>query len=99
MRNMTQLAGKRILIVEGHNILAIDLAYELASKGTKVVGPVATTAAALDVIGSTDLDGAILDIKLSDRSAFPVADALADRHIPFVFATGYSASPCERAPP
>ena len=86
---MTQLAGKRILIVEDHNILAIDLAYELASKRTKVVGPVATTAAALDVIGSTDLDGAILDIKLSDRSAFPVADALADRHIPFVFATGY----------
>jgi CheY-like chemotaxis protein len=86
---MTQLAGKRVLVVEDHIIIAMDLAHELTSEGAKVVGPVATAAAALDVIGSTDLDGGILDIKLSDRSAFPVADALADRDIPFVFATGY----------
>jgi CheY-like chemotaxis protein len=87
---MRRLAGKRVLIVEDHHILAMDLAYELASEGANVIGPVATAAAALDVIGSTDLDGGILDIKLSDTSAFPVADALADRHIPFVFATGYN---------
>jgi DNA-binding NarL/FixJ family response regulator len=86
---MRQFAGKRVLIVEDHEILAMDLAYELATEGAEVIGPVATAVAALDVIGSTDLDGGILDIKLSDTSAFPVADALADRHIPFVFATGY----------
>jgi CheY-like chemotaxis protein len=86
---MGRLAGKCVLVVEDHVIIAMDLAHELASEGAKVVGPVGTAAAALDVISSTGLDGGILDIKLSDRSAFSVADALADRHIPFVFATGY----------
>jgi CheY-like chemotaxis protein len=86
---MTRLAGKRVLIAEDHSIIAMDLAQELASGGAIVIGPVATAADALDVIATTDLDGGILDIKLSDRLAFPVADALADRHIPFVFATGY----------
>jgi hypothetical protein len=41
------------------------------------------------VIASKDLDGAIVDINLNGKAAFPVADALAERHIPFVFATGY----------
>jgi CheY-like chemotaxis protein len=94
----TLLAGKRVLIAEDHSIIAMDLAHELASGGAIVIGPVATAADALDAIASTNLDGGILDIKLSDRLAFPVADALADRHIPFVFATGYSSSPCECAP-
>src|SRR5215467_6991954 len=86
--DMGRLVGKRVLIVEDNNIIAMDLAQELASEGVKVFGPVATTADALDMVESNDLDGGILDIKLSDRLAFPVADALADRGIPFVFATG-----------
>jgi DNA-binding NtrC family response regulator len=84
-----QLAGKRVLIVEDDNILAINLADELASEGAKVIGPAPTVTDALDVIARTDLDGAIVDINLRGKAAFPVADALADRHIPFVFATGY----------
>jgi CheY-like chemotaxis protein len=86
---MGRLAGKCVLVVEDHIIIAMDLAHQLASEGAKVVGPVATAAAALDMVASTDLDGGILDIKLTDQSAFAVADALADRRIPFVFATGY----------
>jgi hypothetical protein len=34
-------------------------------------------------------DGAILDVNLGGEKVFPVADALADRGVPFVFATGY----------
>ena len=83
------LAGKRVLIVEDDNILAMALAEELAAEGAKVIGPAATVTDALDVIERTDLDGAIVDINLRGKAAFPVADALADRHIPFVFATGY----------
>src|SRR5882762_1055865 len=82
-------AGKRVLIVEDDNILAITLAEELAAEGAKVIGPAATVTDALDVIARTNLDGAIVDINLGGNAAFPVADALADRHIPFVFATGY----------
>src|SRR5262245_54566131 len=84
-----QLAGKRILIVEDDNILAINLADELAAEGATVIASTATVTDALDVITSNELDGAIVDINLNGRAAFPVADVLADRHIPFVFATGY----------
>ena len=83
------LAGKRVLIVEDDNILAITLAEELAAEGAKVIGPAPTVTDALDVITRTDLDGAIVDINLRGKATFPVADALADHHIPFVFATGY----------
>jgi CheY-like chemotaxis protein len=84
-----QLAGKRVLIVEDDDILAVTLAEELAAEGAKVIGPSATVVDALDVIAGTDLDGATVDINLRGKAAFPVADALADRHIPFVFVTGY----------
>jgi DNA-binding response OmpR family regulator len=87
---MTQrLSGKRVLIVEDDNILAMNLASELAVEGATVIGPAATVADALDVIASSELDGAIVDINLGGKAAFPVADALADRRVPFVFATGY----------
>ena len=83
------LAGKRVLIVEDDDILAITLTEELAAQGVEVIGPSATVVDALDVIAHTDLDGAIVDINLRGKAAFPVSDGLADRHLAFVFATGY----------
>jgi DNA-binding response OmpR family regulator len=85
------LAGKRILIVEDEIIVALDLADKITADGAKAVGPVSTVSAALDVIANTELDGVILDVKLREEMAFPVADVLADRHIPFVFMTGLDA--------
>jgi hypothetical protein len=35
------------------------------------------------------VDGAVLDISLSGELVFPLADALAERSIPFVYVTGY----------
>jgi hypothetical protein len=52
-----------------------------------VIGAVGSVDAALDIIATTDLDGAILDIKLREQRTFLVADALAAHHIPFVFET------------
>jgi DNA-binding response OmpR family regulator len=87
---MTQLlSAKRVLIVEDDPILAMNLADELVAEGATVVGPAANVADALDVIANSELDGAIVDINLGGKAAFPVADALADRYVPFVFATGY----------
>jgi CheY-like chemotaxis protein len=84
-----QLTGKRVLIVEDYDVFAIHLADQLVAEGASVIGPAATVTDALDVIASADLNGAILDVNLSGKAAFPVADALADRHIPFIFVTGY----------
>jgi CheY-like chemotaxis protein len=85
------LAGKRILIVEDERAIAENIAFEIAAQGGKVVGPVASADAALHTIATTRLDGAIVDIKLMGKMTFSVADVLADRHIPFLFVTGYSA--------
>lgn len=38
------------------------------------------------------IDAAVLDINLQGEAVFPVADALIERGIPFVFATGYDQS-------
>ena len=85
-----QLAGKRILIVEDQAMIAESLAFEITAKGAEVIGPVETVDA-LEAIANTDLDGVILDLKLRGEMAFPVADVLAERNIPFVFLTGYGA--------
>ena len=85
----TTLDGKCILIAEDENLIAMDLAQEVAASGGKVVGPVGSVDDALDIVATTPLDGAILDLKLRGQTAFPVADALAARHIPFIFETAY----------
>ena len=83
------LDGKSILIAEDENIIAMDLAEEVAAWGGEVVGPVGSIDAALDIITTMPLDGAILDLKLKDQTGFLVADALAARNIPFIFETAY----------
>ena len=92
-----ELAGKRILVIEDEPLISENLADEMTDEGAKVIGPVATVEAALDVIASMDsLDGAILDIKLMEKMSFQVADVLAARRVPFVFWTGY---PCDAVIP
>ena len=88
-RPATTLDGKCILIAEDENIIAMDLAEEIAAWGGEVVGPVGSIDAALDIITTMPLDGAILDLKLRDQTGFLVADALAARNIPFIFETAY----------
>jgi CheY-like chemotaxis protein len=83
------LFGKRILIAEDEYLIALALASEVAASGARVVGPVGGVDAALNIINTVDLDGAILDIDLKGQPTFLVTDALAARHIPFVFGTGY----------
>lgn len=92
-RGATPLAGRRVLLVEDEFFLADDLARALAAQGAAVIGPAATTDDALDLIERDGrLDGAVLDLNPHGEMAFPVADALLARGVPFVFATGYDAA-------
>ena len=50
----------------------------------------ATVEKALRLIEAQVFDAAILDLNLGGKDTHPVADALAARGVPFVFATGYS---------
>ena len=61
----------------------------LSEAGCIVVGPASTTESALALIEHETVDCAVLDVKLLDGQVFPVADTLAARGVPFIFATGY----------
>jgi DNA-binding response OmpR family regulator len=85
-----RLSGRRILVVEDEYLIADDITQALLSAGAEVLGPVATAADAAELIAAEGrIDAAILDINLRDGAVFPAADTLAERNIPFAFATGY----------
>lgn len=91
------LAGMSVLIVEDDAVIAEDLADNFACAGALVVGPANTVAGALKAIDAARrLDAAVVDLNLFGEFAFPVADLLLERRIPFVFATGYGASAIPR---
>jgi CheY-like chemotaxis protein len=87
------LARSRVLVVEDEYFLADDIMRALQGLGAEVVGPVPTRDKALALLASSEsIDAAVLDINLQGEAVFPVADALIERGIPFVFATGYDQS-------
>lgn len=84
------LRNRRVLVVEDEFYIADDMALALRKLGAEVVGPVPTKDKALALLASGDtIDAAVLDINLKGQTVYPVADALAERGVPFVFATGY----------
>jgi DNA-binding LytR/AlgR family response regulator len=90
MTNSGDFRGRRVLIVEDDYFLAEFIAKGLAAAGAEVVGPVGDVDDALDLIDAMEhLDGAVLDLNLHGEMAFPVADALMERNVHLVFATGY----------
>jgi CheY-like chemotaxis protein len=81
-----------ILVLEDEMMVAMLLEDMLGDLGCRVVGPVATVDAALAKLQDRAIDAALLDVNLSyGQSGYPVAEALAARHIPFAFVTGYGA--------
>ena len=86
------LAGRRVLVVEDEYFIADDIARALRKFGAEVIGPLASRDEALAASASGGIDAAALDINLRDEAVYPVADALRERNIPFVFATGYDAA-------
>ena len=84
------LAGRRVLVVEDEYFLADELRQALADAGATVVGPVPSVEGALDLLrNEAHPDAAVLDVNLGGEVGFPVADALADRGVPFLFTSGY----------
>lgn len=61
----------------------------VADLGGEVVGSTAKFDQALALAREADMDLAVLDINLRGVLAYPVAEVLRERHVPFVFVTGY----------
>jgi CheY-like chemotaxis protein len=86
------LQGVRVLVVEDEYFVAILIEEILESAGCIVTGPFPRLPEALDAVDHEDYDVAVLDINLAGERIDPVADALAERNVPFLFVTGYGAN-------
>jgi CheY-like chemotaxis protein len=80
---------RRILIVEDEMLVAMLLEDILAGLGHVVAGTAPNVRQALAMLDSAAFDFAILDVNLPDGRSDAVADALMERGVPFLFATGY----------
>lgn len=82
------LDGVRVLVVEDDPLLLLDLELTLSSAGAVVVGMCQTLDEALRRLDPEDFAVAVLDFRLGEENASPVARRLEDRGVPFVFYTG-----------
>jgi CheY-like chemotaxis protein len=81
--------ARRVLVAEDVVVIALDVGDALRQAGWEVVGPVARADEAARLAAEAPLDAAVLDIDLVGGPAYPAADALVRRGVPFVFLTGY----------
>ncbi len=82
----------RVLVVEDEAAISLLLEDMLLDFGCVVVGPAARLATALDTVRRERLDLAILDVNVAGEPIYPVAEALLERSVPFVFSTGYGSA-------
>lgn len=87
--NSGSLEGRRVLVVEDEAAISMLLEDMLLDFGCAVVGPAARLNAALDLASRESFEVAILDVNVAGEPIYPVAEALAERGLPFVFSTGY----------
>jgi CheY-like chemotaxis protein len=81
--------GKRVLVVEDELMIRMLLEDMLGELGYTIAAEAARLDEALDAAKNGQFDLAILDVNLNGQTIVPVAEALAARGTPFVFATGY----------
>ena len=82
---------RQILIVEDEPLIAMMLEDFLDVLEKQSAGTADTVATALARVEQGGIDAVILDLNLrGGEKSTPIAEALADKGIPFVFATGGS---------
>ncbi|MEK0084517.1 response regulator [Benzoatithermus flavus] len=82
-------ARRRVLIVEDEALIALDMEATLRQQGYEIVGLATSVREAIRLLDEMRPDAAVLDINLGQEKVFVLADALAERDVPFVFVTGY----------
>ena len=81
----------RVLIVEDEMLVAMNIEDMLLELGHEVAGLAGRLAPGLALVGEASFDVAMLDVNLAGEQSFPIADLLAEKGIPYLFATGYGA--------
>jgi len=89
---MSELSGLKVLVVEDEGAVALLIEEMLEDLGCKIAASTARFAQACRIAATADIDLAVLDINLDGQPAFPIAEILRERQIPFLFSTGYGKS-------
>lgn len=85
------LSGRRVLVVENEMLVLMNTEDMLADFGCESVIAAATVDQALALVEAQSFDVAMLDMNLNGDKTHAIANALAARGVPFLFATGYDA--------
>ena len=80
------------MLVEDELLVAMAVENVLRDEGCAIIGPIGRVEPALKAAREETLDAAILDVNLAGERVDPIAQALAERKIPFVFTSGYDRS-------
>ena len=89
MERGTGISRLTVLVVEDEPLIAMALEDLLIASGCTVAGPASSLTQGMRLINEQAVDGAVLDVNLGGEMVFPLADALAERCVPFVYVTGY----------
>lgn len=81
-----------MLVVEDEYLIAMLLEDMLVELDCVIAGVAARPVEALELLGTTQIDAAVLDVNLDGADSFGIAAALKERKKPFIFATGYDGS-------
>jgi DNA-binding response OmpR family regulator len=88
MRNSVN-TGLKVLIVEDEAMITMLLEDMLTDLGHHVSGTSSRMSDAEVLVSKNEADLAILDVNLAGQETYSLAQTLAARGVPFIFATGY----------
>jgi CheY-like chemotaxis protein len=90
---MTMPAASKgsVLLVEDETMIRMLVADMLADLGYDIAAEAGDVEQAMKLARSATYDLAILDVNVNGKLISPVAEVVAARNLPFVFATGYGA--------
>ena len=87
---MDTSTARKVLVVDDEALIAALLEDMLVELSCDTIGPALTLDQGLALARESEMDAAILDLSLNGQPVFPIAEVLAERKIPFVFASGYA---------
>ena len=84
----TPTTKPRVLVVEDEALIAVMVEDFLDLIGCECIGPITHLPTALTAAETEEFDAAILNLIIGGKNAYPVAEILLRRGIPFAFASG-----------
>ncbi len=85
------LQGLRVLVVEDEALVAMLIEEYLSEFGCVIAYSARRVANGLESVSAGGIEAAVLDVNVAGQSVSPIAQALDEKKIPFLFASGYGA--------